>query len=96
MVELLETGNPDLRLRFATKADTALVFEFIQSLAEFEKLSHEVSADEETLRESLFGDRKYAEVIIAEYRGSPAGFALFFIIIRHLSGSPASTWKTYS
>lgn len=78
LIEPLESNRPDLRLRFATDADTALVLEFIRSLAEFEKLAHEVTADEETLRESLFGDRKFAEVIIADYRGTPAGFALFF------------------
>ena len=78
MTKLLNTKSADLRLRFATDGDTPLILEFITSLAEYENLAHEVTANEDSLRESLFGDRKYAEVLIAEYRGIPAGFALFF------------------
>jgi GNAT superfamily N-acetyltransferase len=51
---------------------------FIKKLAIYEKLVHEVTATEETLRETLFGQRRYAEVIIGYYRGEPVGFALFF------------------
>jgi GNAT superfamily N-acetyltransferase len=35
-------------------------------------------ASEEALRRTLFGPRPYAEVLIAEQAGRPAGFALFF------------------
>jgi len=75
---LLNTSNSKLRLRFATEADTALILAFIRELAEYEHLAHEVVADEETLRRTLFYDRKVAEVVIAEYCTEPAGFALFF------------------
>ena len=78
MTDPLATNRTDLQLRFATQADTALILEFIKSLAEYEKLADHVRADEQTLRRSLFGDQRYAEVIIAEHRGAPAGFALFF------------------
>jgi GNAT superfamily N-acetyltransferase len=33
---------------------------------------------EELLREHLFGERRYAEVILAEVEGRPVGFALYF------------------
>ena len=65
-------------VREASAADVALILSFIRELAEYERLSHEVVATEDGLRESLFGERPYAEVLIAEHDGSPAGFALFF------------------
>lgn len=33
---------------------------------------------EENLTDTLFGDRRYAETLIAEEDGEPVGFALFF------------------
>lgn len=78
MTDPFATNRADLQLRSATEADTALILEFIRSLAEYEKLADHVRADEQKLRRSLFGDHRYAEVIIAEYHGAPAGFALFF------------------
>lgn len=65
-------------LRFATPADVGLIFEFICGLADYEKLAHEVVTDEEGLRQSLFGDRPAAEVVLADFDGEPAGFAIFF------------------
>jgi GNAT superfamily N-acetyltransferase len=55
-----------------------LILSFIRELAEYERLSHEVVATEEALRDHLFGERPVAEVVIAESGGDPAGFALFF------------------
>lgn len=72
------TGVPGLTFRFGTEADVPLVLQFIRELAEYEKLADAVVATEELLRESLFGARRHAEVILAEYDGEPAGFALFF------------------
>ncbi|HEX6161398.1 MAG TPA: N-acetyltransferase, partial [Thermoanaerobaculia bacterium] len=65
-------------IRNATPADVPLILQFIRDLAEYERLAHAVIATEETVRQTLFGDRPYAEVIIAEEDGLPAGFALFF------------------
>ena len=67
-----------LSLRPATVADVPLVLTFIRDLAEYERLAHEVVATEELLRETLFGVRPGAEVVIAELDGEPVGFALFF------------------
>ena len=72
------TFPDDLAIRFATAADTAAVLGFIRDLAAYEKLSHEVVADEAQLRATLFGVRPAAEVLIAEVGGAPVGFALFF------------------
>ena len=65
-------------LRGATIADTPQILAFIQGLAEYEKLSHVCVATEESLHQTLFGPRPFAEVIIADFDGQPAGFALFF------------------
>lgn len=65
-------------IRDARESDVPLILQFIRDLAEYERLSHKVVATEETLRASLFGRRRYAEVIIGEEDGAPAGFALFF------------------
>ncbi len=56
----------DLVIRFAVPDDLATVLGFIRDLAEYEKLLHEVVADEESLRATLFGGRPAAEVLIAE------------------------------
>ena len=63
--------------RFAERKDTALILQFIRELADYEKMLHEVVADEGTLEEWIF-DRKKAEVIFALEDGREVGFALFF------------------
>lgn len=68
----------DLSIRFAVPADTATILGFIRDLAEYEKLLHEVVADEGAIQASLFGARPAAEVLIAELAREPVGFALFF------------------
>ena len=67
-----------LEIRAATEPDVPLILEFIRGLADYEKLADRVVATEAILRESLFGRRQYAEVLIAEAEGDPAGFAIFF------------------
>jgi len=67
-----------LVIRPATRADSATILSLIRALADYEKLSHEVVATAETLRETLFGERPQAEAIVAEWDGEPAGLALFF------------------
>lgn len=67
-----------LHIRFACLDDVPTILTFIRELAEYEKLAHAVSATEDSLRTTLFGDRPAAEVLLAEYKKQPAGFALFF------------------
>jgi GNAT superfamily N-acetyltransferase len=75
-------------VREATEDDVPLILFLIRELAEYERLSHEVVATEEGLRETLFGERRYAEVLIAEHDGAPAGFALFFHNFSTFLGKP--------
>ena len=68
----------DITLRLATEQDVPQILAFIQGLAEYEKLADQVVATEASLAKTLFGDKPYAEVVIAEYQQQAAGFALFF------------------
>jgi GNAT superfamily N-acetyltransferase len=72
------TTKLDVTVRPATPADVGVVFELIQALAEYEKLSHAVVGSAEALKEHLFGSKPYVEAIVAEYGGQAVGFALFF------------------
>ena len=67
-----------LHIRAATERDVPQILRFIQALADYEKLSHQVVATEATLHATLFGPRPAAEILIADWDGLPAGFALFF------------------
>jgi hypothetical protein len=66
--------------RNATADDCALILEFIKGLAEYEKMSDDVVATEDLLREWIFEKQK-AEVIFALEDGREIGFALFFIAV---------------
>lgn len=65
-------------IRPATPDDLGLVLDFIRGIAAYERLAHEVVTTEATLRESLFGARPAAEVVLGYLDGQPAGFAVFF------------------
>jgi GNAT superfamily N-acetyltransferase len=67
-----------LVLRTATPADARLVYDFIRGIAAYEKLEHELTATESDLRVALEGNQPRLEVLLAEWNGEPAGFALFF------------------
>jgi GNAT superfamily N-acetyltransferase len=88
MTETIATSDPKTVLRFATVDDVGLIFDFIRQLADYEKKSDEVVTDEDQLRQSLFGERRVAEVVIASYEGEPAGFALFFHNFSTFLGRP--------
>ena len=65
-----------------------LILQFIQELAEYEKLTETVAATEELLRESLFGANPKVEAVLAYWADEPAGFALFFHNFSTCLGSP--------
>jgi GNAT superfamily N-acetyltransferase len=66
-----------MTFRFATEADCALILRFIRQLADYEKMSDQVVATEELLREWIF-EKKKAEVLFVSEGDSEVGFALFF------------------
>ncbi|MEO1401748.1 MAG: GNAT family N-acetyltransferase [Cyanobacteria bacterium J06635_1] len=67
-----------VEIHVATPADVPVLFDLVKALAEYEKLSHEVTGTPEALHQHLFGPRPYAEAIVARINQSPAGFALYF------------------
>lgn len=69
--------NTEVKFRFAKRSDIPLILNFIRGLAEYEKMSDEVVADEKTLEEWIF-DKQKAEVIFALEGEKVVGFALFF------------------
>ena len=67
-----------IRIIPATERDTSVILDMIQALADYEKLAHQVIATEERLRETLFGPKPAAEVVLAFEESECAGFAVFF------------------
>lgn len=66
-----------VKFREATAEDVGLILQFIRALAEYEKMSNEVVATEEILREWLF-EKRSAQVIFAMEGEKEVGFALYF------------------
>ena len=66
-----------MTIRYAAEADCGLILNFIQGLAAYEKMSDQVVATEELLREWIFEKRK-AEVLFVCEGEREVGFALFF------------------
>jgi len=77
-----------IRLRPAVPADVPAILELIRSLAEYERLAHEMVATAADLEAALFGPRPAAEVVLAECDGQVAGFALFFVSFSTFLGRP--------
>jgi GNAT superfamily N-acetyltransferase len=84
---MLET-QPEIRIVSANSDHIALILGFIRKLAEYEKLSHEVVADEKQLLYYLFGARPVAEVALAFLGERAVGFALFFTSFSTFVGRP--------
>lgn len=82
------TEKINLEIRQAREEDTPLILQFIKELAEYKKLSHEVVATGDVLRENLFGERKVAEVVLGYYQDKPVSFALFFHNFSTFLGRP--------
>lgn len=67
----------NISFRPALPEDCPLILSFIKALAEYEKMSDQVVATEELLKEWIFEKGK-AEVIFPVVDGEEVGFALFF------------------
>lgn len=67
-----------LEIRPATRADAALICQFIEELADYERLRDACKASPEAIAEHLFGEQVFAHCLIAEFDGEAVGFALYF------------------
>ena len=69
-------------IRPAVPGDEQTLFGLIQALAQYARLTHEVSGSAEALRGHLFGERPAAHALLAEHvadgEATPVGFALYF------------------
>ena len=74
----MDVTSQQFRIERATARDVPVILAMIKALAEYEKMSDQVTATQDTLRASLFGPRPAAEVVIGYAGDQPAGFALFF------------------
>jgi GNAT superfamily N-acetyltransferase len=77
-----------LRIEKATVHDVPLILQFIRELAEYEKLLDRVTTTEDLLRETLFGPRPAAEVLLAYETNEPVGFAIYFFNYSTFMGRP--------
>jgi len=82
------TSKIKVNIRKATIKDVSAILKLIKELSIFEKMSQEVLATEENLRESLFGAKPYAQVLLAEIEGEPIGYALYFFNFSTFLGRP--------
>ena len=64
-------------IRRAQQSDVPVLRNMILELAEYEKLTDQVTATEEILTEWIF-QREKAEVLMAEENGVPVGYAIYF------------------
>ena len=68
-----------LAIRAAAPADSALIFDLVRELADYEKLAGEVDATSEAIAAALFASKPRLFCDIAEWDGEPAGFAVWFL-----------------
>jgi len=83
-----QTCISEFVIRDAIISDVPIILNLIKGLAEYEKLSHEVVATEDGLRDTLFGKNPKAEVIFGVYKNEPVAFALFFHNFSTFLGKP--------
>lgn len=64
-------------IRPARPEDCGTILELIRGIAEYEKMSDEVVATEETIRHAMF-DEHVTRCLLAELDGKVIGYALYF------------------
>ncbi len=77
-----------LNIRVATPTDIPEILKFIRELAEYEELVHWVVITAEDLRRDGFSERPPFHVLMAEWDGEPAGYALYFFNYSTFRGRP--------
>ena len=77
-----------LTLRAATREDVGLIRQLIYELAEYEREPAAAVATEEDLLRDGFGPIPFFHVVVAEWDGQAAGFALYFFNYSPWQGRP--------
>lgn len=77
-----------LNIRPATAADAATIATLVRELADYEKLLHEAKAGPDDFLREITAENPVIRVLIAEWNGEPAGFALYFFNFSTFVGRP--------
>lgn len=75
----VKDGGSRVSIRPAGPSDTALIFNLIRELADYEKLSDAVDATPAMIADALFGEKPRLFCDIAEWNGEAAGLAVWFL-----------------
>lgn len=79
-----------LHLRIAQPDDVPTLLALVGELAAYENLGHEFEANAIRYTEHLFGNRPRASVIMADFDGQPAGFAVWYQTYSTFTGKPGA------
>jgi GNAT superfamily N-acetyltransferase len=77
-----------LNIRPATRADAPVIASLVRELADYEKLLDEAKATAEDFLREMESPNPVIHVLIAEWDGSPCGFALYFFNFSTFVGRP--------
>lgn len=77
-----------LTLRDALPADAPLILAYIRELAEYERAPEKAVATEADILRHGFGENPLIHMVMAEWGGQPAGFALWFLNFSTWEGRP--------
>ena len=77
-----------LNIRPATAADAATIATLVRELADYEKLLHEAKAGPDDFQREMTAENPVIRVLIDEWNGEPAGFALYFFNFSTFVGRP--------
>lgn len=80
--------STDVRIEAVREQDVPLLLRLIKALADYERLSGEVVATEELLRDALFGPAPSAEATLAYVGSDAVGFAVWFYNFSTFVGRP--------
>jgi GNAT superfamily N-acetyltransferase len=81
-------NQPMLKIRPATGADAPLIATLVRELADYEKLLPDAKASAADFLRELEAPNPVIRVLIAEWNGEPAGFALYFFNFSTFVGRP--------
>jgi GNAT superfamily N-acetyltransferase len=74
----MKARHDNFQIRNATQVDVPIILALIKELANYERAPEAVTANEERIRDVLFGEKPRAEVLLAFEGDNPVGFAVFF------------------
>ena len=84
----MDSVKENYNIRLAGVDDVSEIFVLIKELADYERLLDEVTATEELLEETLFGENSNVEVLLACDENQILGFALYFRTFSTFLGRP--------